>query len=112
VYRSQNLKGASLTNSARAVEPAQRCGGASTPALLRAAERFPLTDREIVMLIRQGQPTRVIAERLTLSVRTVEGHVYRAMMKTGAANREELVAMLPRANADARSSRDSIQLIR
>lgn len=114
MYRSQNLKGASLTNSARAVEPAQRCGGASTPALLRAAERFQLTDREreIVMLIRQGQPTRVIAERLTLSVRTVEGHVYRAMMKTGAANREELVAMLPRANADARSSRDSIQLIR
>ena len=103
-----------MTNSARAVEPAQRCGGASTPALLRAAERFPLTDREreIVMLIRQGQPTRVIAERLTLSVRTVEGHVYRAMMKTGAANREELVAMLPRANPDARSSRDSIQLIR
>ena len=114
VYRSQNLKGASLTNSARAVELAQRCGGASTPALLRASERFPLTDREreIVMLIRQGQPTRVIAERLTLSVRTVEGHVYRAMMKTGAANREELVAMLPRANPDARSSRDSVKLIR
>ena len=61
VYRSQNLKGASLTNSARAVELAQRCGGASTPALLTAA--FPLTDREreIVMLIRQGRPTRVIA---------------------------------------------------
>jgi len=33
------------------------------------------------------------------------------MMKTGAANREELVAMLPRANPDARSSRDIIKLI-
>jgi DNA-binding NarL/FixJ family response regulator len=42
-----------------------------------------LTDREreIVMLIGRGQSTRAIAERLTLSVRTIEGHVYRAMMK-------------------------------
>jgi DNA-binding CsgD family transcriptional regulator len=98
VYRSQNLKGASLTNSARADELAHRCGGAATPALLRASERFPLTDREreIVMLLGKGQSTRAIAERLTLSARTVEGHIYRAMMKTGAASREELVKMLPR----------------
>jgi DNA-binding CsgD family transcriptional regulator len=59
-----------------------------------------LTDRErqIVMLLGQGQSTRAIAQRLILSVRTVEGHIYRAMMKTGAADREELVKMLPRGN--------------
>jgi DNA-binding CsgD family transcriptional regulator len=40
--------------------------------------------------------SRAIADRLTLSVRTVEGHIYRAMAKTGATTREELAAMLPR----------------
>jgi DNA-binding CsgD family transcriptional regulator len=97
-YRSQGLKGASLTNSARADELARRCGGAATPMLLKASERFSLTDREreIVMLLGQGQSTRAIAGRLTLSARTVEGHIYRAMMKTGATSREELIKMLPR----------------
>jgi DNA-binding CsgD family transcriptional regulator len=59
--------------------------------------RVPLShrEREIVMLIGQGLSTRAIAERLTLSVRTVEGHIYRAMTKSGAADRDELAAMLP-----------------
>ncbi|HXA13338.1 MAG TPA: LuxR C-terminal-related transcriptional regulator [Mycobacterium sp.] len=35
-----------------------------------------------------------IAERLTLSVRTVEGHVYRAMAKTAISSREELAVLL------------------
>ena len=43
-----------------------------------------------------SESVRAIAERLTLSVRTIEGHVYRAMMKTGAGDREELAKMLPR----------------
>ena len=53
--------------------------------LIRAAERLPLTDREleIVMLIAEGLSSRAVAERLTLSVRTIEGHIYRAMTKTG-----------------------------
>jgi DNA-binding CsgD family transcriptional regulator len=29
-------------------------------------------------------------------VRTVEGHIYRAMAKTGTTSREELAALLPR----------------
>jgi DNA-binding CsgD family transcriptional regulator len=29
-----------------------------------------------------------------LSVRTVEGHIHRAMMKTGAASREQLAAIM------------------
>jgi DNA-binding CsgD family transcriptional regulator len=35
-----------------------------------------------------------VAERLTLSTRTVEGHIYRAMARTGTASREELAALL------------------
>jgi len=48
------------------------------------------------MLIGLGLFNGAIAERLTLSVRTVEGRIYRAMSKTGAADRDELAAMLPR----------------
>ncbi|GFG52722.1 hypothetical protein CQY20_01715 [Mycolicibacterium agri] len=47
------------------------------------------------MLISMGLSSRAVADRLTLSVRTVEGHLYQAMKKTGAASRDELIAMLP-----------------
>ena len=96
-YRRQGMRGSALGSSSRAQALADRCGGASTPALQQASERVPFTDREreIVMLIGQGLSTRAIAERLTLSARTVEGHIYRAMDKTGVANREELAALLP-----------------
>jgi DNA-binding CsgD family transcriptional regulator len=59
---------------------------------------LPLTDREreTVMLIGEGLSSREIAERLTLSVRTVESHVYRAMLKTGSTSRDELAGLLSR----------------
>ena len=62
------------------------------------ADLEALTDREreIVSLLGQGLPSRAIAERLTLSIRTVEGHIYRAMAKTGTTNRDELAALLRR----------------
>jgi DNA-binding CsgD family transcriptional regulator len=59
-------------------------------------ERLPLTsrEREIVMLLGEGLPSREVAQRLTLSVRTVENHIYRAMAKTGVDSRDELTALL------------------
>lgn len=97
-YRREDRKGSAYACSTRAEELAQQCGGACTPALRRAGERLPLSsrEREVAMLIRRGLSNRAIAARLTVSVRTVEGHIYRAMFKTGAASREELAAMLPR----------------
>jgi DNA-binding CsgD family transcriptional regulator len=97
-YRRQDLRGSALGCSARAEVLAEQCGGACTPALRKAAERLPLTDREreIVMLIGEGLSNRDIATRLTLSVRTVESHIYKAMAKTGTPNRDELAALLPR----------------
>jgi DNA-binding CsgD family transcriptional regulator len=47
------------------------------------------------MLIGAGLSNRDVAQRLTLSVRTVESHVYRAMMKTRTTSREELGALIP-----------------
>lgn len=97
-YRRQNLRGSAYGSAARAKALAEQCGGASTPALCQVVEPLPLTarEREIVMLIGAGLSSRAVAERLTVSVRTVEGHIYQAMKKTGAATRDELIAMLPR----------------
>jgi DNA-binding CsgD family transcriptional regulator len=97
-YRRKDKRGSALVCSTRADALAEQCGGACTPALRQAAEPLPLTDREaeIVMLIGEGLSNRAVAERLTLSVRTVESHIYRAMLKTGTTSRDELATLLPR----------------
>jgi DNA-binding CsgD family transcriptional regulator len=97
-FRRLDLRGSALGSSTRADALAQQCGGASIPALRQAIERLPLTDREreIVMLLADGLSSRAVAERLTLSVRTVESHIYRAMMKTDTSSRDELVNLIPR----------------
>ncbi|MFD4367404.1 LuxR C-terminal-related transcriptional regulator, partial [Rhodococcus sp. NPDC058521] len=77
---------------------AARCQGASTPALKTLGSRAYLTAREQVVasLIVAGMSNREIAERLTLSVRTVEGHIYRMFAKLDVDNRKELVDKLCR----------------
>jgi DNA-binding CsgD family transcriptional regulator len=99
-FRRQDKRGSALGCSARADSLAAQCG-AVTPALRQAGETLPLTEREaeIVRLIGAGLSNRAIAERLTLSVRTVESHIYRAMTKTGTASRDELATLLPRREA-------------
>jgi DNA-binding CsgD family transcriptional regulator len=102
-YRRQDLRGSVLGCSTRAGALAEQCG-ANTPALRQAAEPLPLTDREreIVMLIGEGLTNREVAARLTLSLRTVESHIYRAMAKTGTSGRDELAALLPRYGSSSR----------
>jgi DNA-binding CsgD family transcriptional regulator len=60
------------------------------------AAPLPLThrEREIVTLAAGKLSNRQIAERLVVSVRTVEGHLYRACAKLGASDRAELAALL------------------
>ena len=98
VYRRQDKRGSALGCSTRADALAAQCGGAFTPAVRQASETLPFTDREaeIVMLIGEGLSNRAVADRLTLSVRTVESHIYRAMMKTGMSSRDELAALMRR----------------
>lgn len=93
-HRGHGRRGSTLNCAARAEALAQQTG-VITPALEQAAEPLPLTEREceIVALVAVPLPTKAIAERLHLSARTVEGHVYRAMSKTGTATREELAEL-------------------
>jgi DNA-binding CsgD family transcriptional regulator len=43
------------------------------------------------MLAAAGLSNRQIAERLSVSVRTVEGHIYRIFAKLGIERREQLI---------------------
>jgi DNA-binding CsgD family transcriptional regulator len=85
-----------------ATKLAEQCEGARTPALARARTVVPLTDREreIAVLAAAGHPSRVIAERLYLSVRTVENHLGRIYDKLGLSNRAELASALDAALGD------------
>jgi DNA-binding CsgD family transcriptional regulator len=80
---------------------AAQCGGIRTPALDLAAHPLPLTvrEREIANLVAAGLSNREIADRLTVSVRTVEGHLYRACIKLDISDREELAALIRKGRA-------------
>jgi DNA-binding NarL/FixJ family response regulator len=88
--------GAGQAAAARAHQLAQLCEGARTPALAATARPLPLTEREreMVTLAARGLSNREIAERLVVSVRTVEGHLYRASAKLGTSNRTEYADLL------------------
>jgi DNA-binding CsgD family transcriptional regulator len=51
-------------------------------------------EREIARLAAQGLSSPDIARRLVVSVRTVEGHLYRLFAKLGVSRREDLAAHL------------------
>lgn len=92
----QGRTGTAATAAVRALRLVQDCGGAHTPAVEASARPLPLTEREreIVTLAARGLSNRAIAERLVVSVRTVEGHVYNASAKLGMTNRSEFAAVL------------------
>jgi DNA-binding CsgD family transcriptional regulator len=76
----------------RATELAARCESPATMELEGRAGPVPLTnrEREIAQLAADGLPSRVIAERLFVSVRTVDNHLGRIYTKLGVAGRPEL----------------------
>jgi DNA-binding NarL/FixJ family response regulator len=89
-------RGSAQAASSRAHRLAQACEGARTPALAVLAAPLPLTarEREIITLAASGLSNRQIASRLVVSVRTVEGHLYRACAKLGVSDRSELAPLL------------------
>jgi DNA-binding CsgD family transcriptional regulator len=89
---------------ARAASLAARCEGAHTPGLVSAATIVPLTtrEREIAGLAKRGDTSREIADRLHLSVRTVDNHLQNVYTKLGISGRDQLAGALtdPSAPAD------------
>ncbi|MFC0449791.1 helix-turn-helix transcriptional regulator [Rhodococcus jostii] len=82
----------SIECAAAAEALSARCDHMSSPALVEAAHPLPLTsrEREVGSMVAAGLSNRQIADRLVVSVRTVEGHVYRACMKLDVADRNGL----------------------
>ncbi|MFB7930166.1 LuxR C-terminal-related transcriptional regulator [Streptomyces sp. NPDC056039] len=75
----------------RAVALARRCQGARTPALSGLVlGELTARQRQIVTLAAAGLSNRQIAERLTLSIRTVGNHLYSAYARLGANDRGAL----------------------
>jgi DNA-binding CsgD family transcriptional regulator len=94
-FDAHNLRGSRLTASARATQLIAACG-ATTLATRETASPLPLSkrEREIANLVRDGLSNKEIADSLTMSVRTVEGHIYRACNKLGFASRAELAELI------------------
>jgi DNA-binding CsgD family transcriptional regulator/energy-coupling factor transporter ATP-binding protein EcfA2 len=85
-------------SSTWACSVATECG-LRTPAMKVAARPLPLSgrEREIATLVAAGLSNRQIAEKLVVSVRTVEGHLYRVFAKLGINNRDQLIHLISRA---------------
>ncbi len=84
-----------LYAAAVARELADECGGLCTPALRTPAGlKLAGRQRDVVELVVAGLSNRQIADQLVMSVRTVEGHVYRACQRVGAQSREELASII------------------
>lgn len=75
----------------RSNELTARCEGARTPALALDDEVSPLTrrEREVVAMAASGLKSREIADRLVVSVRTVDNLLHRAYVKLGVSSRLE-----------------------
>jgi ATP/maltotriose-dependent transcriptional regulator MalT len=88
-------RGKEVASSARAHGLASR-GEVRTPAVAAAARPLPISDREreIAMLVAAGWSNHQVADRLVVSVRTVEGHLYRIFAKLGIDDRDQLIHLL------------------
>jgi DNA-binding CsgD family transcriptional regulator len=73
-----------------------RCECPRTPALSGAAVGAELTPREhdVALLAARGLPNREIAERLVVSVRTIESHLAQTYRKLGITDRTQLAMLL------------------
>ena len=71
------------------------CKGASCVVPRRTpGVRLSAREREVALLAGRGLSNREIAERLSLSVRTVESHVYRVCTRLGVTRRDELASLV------------------
>jgi DNA-binding CsgD family transcriptional regulator len=90
-YEARGQRYLAITAGRRAAALAARCEGAMTPVLLNKP-RSPLTAREeqVAVLATAGITDKDIAERLSVSVRTVHAHLRNIYAKLGIPGRREL----------------------
>ncbi|MGA9492630.1 MAG: helix-turn-helix transcriptional regulator, partial [Mycobacterium sp.] len=102
LFRTADDRRHAVDAAATADRLAAACGDVHTPALEMASQPLPLSprEREIAGFVAQGLSNRDIADRLVVSTRTVEGHIYRACIKLDVTDREGLALVIRRGRGD------------
>jgi ATP/maltotriose-dependent transcriptional regulator MalT len=97
-YRTQGDSRRAQARTTRSAGFVERCEGAKTPGLVRTDSVVPLTrrEREIALLAADGGSSKEIADRLFLSVRTVDNHLQNVYSKLGITQRAALREALGR----------------
>ena len=95
-YERVGLKARAAAAIERHAHLRSLCPEVRTPAMRVLPSLTTLTDREreVAELAARGNSNRVIASLLSVSVRTVEGHLLRSFPKLGVKSREELTEVL------------------
>ena len=96
IWRQKGEKRYGAAAAHRAGALAERCEGATTPALQAIDDRARLgpAERHAAVLAANGRSNKEIAKELQLSIRTVETYLHRAYEKLGVSGRDELAAAL------------------
>ncbi len=102
-YARAGLQAASRRAAANSQRLAACCEGVHTPGLAIDGTLAALSrrEREVAGLAARGRSNAQIADALTVSVRTVESHLYQAFAKLGITTRDELPKVLGVRSADA-----------
>jgi ATP/maltotriose-dependent transcriptional regulator MalT len=95
-FRRAGLLARSERSATRARVLLSACEGARSPVLDELESPLPLTtrEREVSLLAADGLSAKEIGERLFVSTRTIEGHLYRAYTKLGVSDRSGLARLL------------------
>ncbi|HET9258020.1 MAG TPA: LuxR C-terminal-related transcriptional regulator [Pseudonocardiaceae bacterium] len=96
IHRANGRIGSATMAAARARELATHCESARTPALALLTDPTELTRREteLARLAASGLTNRTIAQRLAISVRTVDNTLHQVYTKLGVAGRNDLRLLL------------------
>ncbi len=95
-YRREALGARSTKAAKKSHETANLCEGAKVRPVSWPDQVEPLSrrQREVALLAAQGATNIEIADALSLSVRTVESHLYATFAKLGVTARDELTSVL------------------
>jgi DNA-binding CsgD family transcriptional regulator len=91
-HREAGRQSSARAAAARAGLWLAQCEGARPPTMAATPESADLTprEREVAVLAAAGASSREIADRLVLSVRTVDNHLHNAYRKLGVTRRQDL----------------------
>ncbi len=95
-YRATGVRSGAIRTSARCHALLDRCEGADVVAItdLATPPQLSRREREVARVAVAGKSNRQIADELSISVRTVESHLYNVFAKLGVSDRSALASVL------------------